>query len=321
MALTDMNLEELQAYRADVAEPADFDAFWADTLAEARAIPMEVTVEPIDTPFKLIDVYDVTFPGFGGDPIKAWLTLPHGAEEPLPAVVQYIGYGGGRDLPGVEQQWATAGYAHFHMDTRGQGAGWSPGDTTDRHGSDPSNGFITSGLGSRDTYYYRRLFVDAVRAVEAARSLPQIDASRVAVQGGSQGGALTLAVAGMVPDLVAAMPDVPFLCNFRRAVDVCDSNPYKLVTGYLSVHRDKWDQVFETLSYFDCVNFAKRATAPSLFSIALMDKICPPSTCFSAYHVYGGEKELEIYPYNDHEGGAQAQRMLQIRWLNELLGL
>jgi cephalosporin-C deacetylase len=74
------------------------------------------------------------------------------------------------------------------------------------------------------------------------------------------------------------MPDVPFLCHFERAVDISDTDPYAEITRYLSVHRGAVRQTFATLSYFDGVNFARRAAAPALFSVALMDQTCPPST-------------------------------------------
>jgi len=238
---------------------------------------------------------------------------------PLPAVVEYNGYGGGRGLPHERLAWANAGYAHLFMDTRGQGSSWgSGGDTPDPVGSGPSvPGFMTRGILDPAEHYFRRLFTDAVRAVDAVRALDVVDAGRVAVCGGSQGGGITLAVAGLVPDLVGAMPDVPFLCHFRRAVDLADTDPYCEVTRYLSVHRDQVEQVFDTLSYLDGANFARRAHAPALFSVGLMDPICPPSTVFAAYHRYAGEKEIEIYGFNEHEGGSEYQRARQLGWLAE----
>lgn len=320
MARADMTLEELEGYLPDVAEPADFDSFWADTLAEARGFDLNVEATQVETPFNVFDVFDVSFSGFGGDRIGAWLTLPRGAEQPLPGVVEFIGYNGGRGLPGFAQPWAAAGYAHLLVDTRGQGAGWGTGGTTgDPHGSGPQQGFMTKGIEDPATYYYRRVFTDAVRAVEAARELPQVDASRVSVTGGSQGGAITLAVSGLVPDLTAVMPDVPFLCHFRRAVDICDRDPFAELCRYLSIKRNLVDQVFETLSYFDGVNFAKRANAPTLFSVGLMDKICPPSTVYAAYNHYAGEKEIEVYQFNDHEGGENQQKLAQVEWLGRRL--
>jgi cephalosporin-C deacetylase len=323
VARADLPLDELVSYRPVVSEPDDFDAFWSRTLDETRTHDLDVRSEEVDTPYRTVTVRDVTFSGFGGDRIGAWFTTPRAADDDsLPAVVEFIGYNGGRDLPGESLRWASAGYAHLLVDTRGQGARWGGGGrTADPHGSGPATpGFMTRGIDRPDTYFYRRVFTDAVRAVEAVRTLPGVDAGRVAVQGGSQGGGITLAVAGLVPGLVAALPDVPFLCHFTRALDICDKDPYAEVTRYLAVHRPRVDDVLRTLSYFDGVNFAKRATAPALFSVALMDLICPPSTVYAAYNHYAGEKEIEVYRYNDHEGGESYQRQAQIRWLDKLLG-
>ena len=165
----------------------------------------------------------MTYAGYGGQEIKGWLLLPRQREEPLPCVVEYIGYGGGRATPLDWLPWSSAGYAHLVMDTRGQGSAWKPGDTPDiaPAGNGPHYpGFMTLGVLDKETYYYRRVFTDAVRAVEAARSHPAVDAGRVAITGGSQGGGITLAVAGLLPDVGAAMPDVPFLCHYRRATEI-----------------------------------------------------------------------------------------------------
>jgi cephalosporin-C deacetylase len=132
-------------------------------------------------------------------------------------------------------------------------------------------------------------------------------------------------VAGLVPDVAAVMPDVPFLCHMRRAVETTDAPPYSEVSAYLAVHRGDVEQAFRTLSYLDGVNFARRAGAPALFSVALMDVTCPPSTVFAAYNHYGrpadgADKEIVVYPFNGHEGGAAEQLGRQIRWLGARLG-
>jgi cephalosporin-C deacetylase len=178
---------------------------------------------------------------------------------------------------------------------------------------------MTKGIEHPDTYYYRRLMTDAVRAVDAVRSLPDVAVDSVSVQGVSQGGGLALAVAGLVPDVVAAMPDVPFLCHYRRALEVSDRQPFEEITRYLSVRRQMVDQVFATLSYFDGVNFAKRAGASGYFSVALQDLTCPPSTVYAAFNHYAGDKEMVIYPFNDHEGGLSHQKLAQITWLSSRL--
>jgi cephalosporin-C deacetylase len=301
---TDMPEKELRVYRSEQREPEDFDEFWRETLAQARAYDGPVSVTEVVTGLRTLEIYDVAFPGFGGEPVRAWLRVPRGARGPLPAVVEYIGYGGGRGHALENLLWASAGFAHFQMDTRGQGSGWSRGATPDSSAAGPQGpGMMTRGIEDPATYYYRRLFTDAVRAVDAARTLPVVDASRVSVYGVSQGGGTAIATAALVPDLTAAVAYVPFLCDFPRATVITDAKPFREIGDYLAVHRGKADLVHRTLSYFDGVNFARRAAVPARFSAALMDEVVPPSTVFAAYNEYAGPKEIGVWRYNGHEGG------------------
>ncbi|HEX7105035.1 MAG TPA: acetylxylan esterase [Acidothermaceae bacterium] len=322
MVHTDLSLPELVRYRATFDEPADFDDFWADTLADARRHELAASFDPVDTGLTAVRTFDVTYRGFGGHEIKGWLHLPVNAPDraALPGVVQFQGYGGGRGLSHENLLYALAGYAHLVMDTRGQGSGWSVGDTPDPVGAPPSQpGFLTRGIEDPAEYFYRRVFTDGVRAVEALRSHPAVDASRVAVAGGSQGGAITLAVAALLPDVTCALPDVPFLCDFRRATDICDSEPYSEIVRYLKAHRDRVEQAFSTLAYFDGVAMARRAQAPALFSVGLMDQTCPPSTVYAAYNEYAGDKQISVYQFNDHEGGAMFHEVERLQWLRKKL--
>lgn len=328
MALFDKPLDELRTYAPAREEQGDFDAFWTETLAAARSHDLNAQFVPVHSGLRTLDVFDVTYSGYGGQAIKGWLVLPAEREQPLPVVVEYIGYGGGRGLPFDWLLWGSAGFAHFIMDTRGQGSAWSKGDTPDPE-SDGSNpqypGFMTRGVLDPKTYYYRRVFTDALRAVEAAAGHPAVDEMRVAVTGGSQGGGIALAVAGLAPGLLddivkVAMPDVPFLCHYRRATEIVDTHPYQEIVRFCKVQRDQVDTVFRTLSYFDGVNFAARATAHSLFSVALMDDICPPSTVFAAYNHYRGPKDIQVWPFNNHEGGQSFQNAAKLKFLRSLWG-
>jgi cephalosporin-C deacetylase len=316
--LIDMPLDELATYRPEREEPGDFDAFWQLTLTESRRYPLAPVFRPVDFGLQTVASFDVTFAGFDGQPVRAWLLLPVQRQQVLPCVVQYVGYGGGRGFPTDWLLWSSAGFAHLVMDSRGQGSVWRHGDTADSGRSAPHYpGFMTAGILERDDYYFRRLTVDAVRAVEAACSHPAVDGRRLAVTGRSQGGGLALAVAGLLPDIAVTMPDVPFLCHYRRAVQITDAAPYAEISAYCRVHRDQVDAVFETLAYFDAVNHAARARAHALFSTALMDEVCPPSTVFAAYNHYAGAKEIRVWPYNGHEGGGSFQEREQIRYLRD----
>lgn len=321
MALFDYPLEQLKSYLPPRVEPADFDAFWQGTLAEARRYPLDARFEPVDYGLRLVESFDVTFRGYGGQEIKGWLQLPRQRSGPLPCVIEYIGYGGGRGFPTDWLVWSNAGYAHLIMDTRGQGSAWSKGDTPDPEpdGANPHHpGFMTRGILKPETYYYRRVFTDAVRAVEAARAHPAIDANRIAATGGSQGGGIALAAAGLEPAIRVVMPDVPFLCHYRRGTEITDKHPYREIVNYCVVHRDQVDRVFATLAYFDGVNFAARCQARALFSVALMDDICPPSTVFAAYNHFAGPKDIRIWQFNNHEGGGAYQVVEKVKFLNRL---
>jgi cephalosporin-C deacetylase len=112
------------------------------------------------------------------------------------------------------------------------------------------------------------------------------------------------------------MADVPFLAHPRRAVEVTDAKPYGELIEYCSVHPQRVEQVFATLSYIDVVNHARRSEVPALFSVGLLDDVTPPSTVFAAYNAYAGAKDIAVYPFNAHEGGRTTHMLAKLDFLN-----
>ncbi|GLW67960.1 acetylxylan esterase [Kitasatospora phosalacinea] len=314
----DFGLDELAAYRPESPAPQDFDAFWQRTLDAARAHGGEVRAERV-TPqhgLRTVEVEDVRFPGWNGEPVAAWLLRPRGARGPLPVVVGYQGYSGGRGLPTEHLFWSAAGYAQLVVDSRGQGH-----DTPDRgegDGTQWAEGFMTRGIDSPENHYYRRLMTDCVRAVDAVAHLPGLDPERVVVSGASQGGGLALAAAGLLGDRVAAvLSDVPFLCHYQQGAQLSLDGPYQELVKYLRWHsRHRVQPTFATLAYFDGVHFARRATAPALFSVGLMDPVCPPRTVYAAFNAYAGQdRTMTVWPFADHAGGCGSNPPVQLAWL------
>ena len=236
MAYVDKDLEELVDYVPARTEPEDFAAFWADTLASARSHPIDAVFEQVETALSTVVVEDVTFRG-----------LPRPADQGL-AAASGVGAGPAADYRRVHRlrrrarPAASSGCSgpapatRTSSWTRAARAALAVGDTPDdfADGAGPAYpGFMTRGILAPETYYYRRLYTDAVRAVEAARAHPAVDPARVVVQGGSQGGGISLAVAGLVTDLAGVLADVPFLQHFRRATEITDGYPYKEIANFL----------------------------------------------------------------------------------------
>lgn len=313
-------LDELRTYLPELPVAPNFEDFWASTL-DQYAVDSEPILSAWSGPLTGVEVQDVTIAGFNGDPIKGWYLAPPALEHKVACVVIFEGYGGGRGLPHEWLFWANCGYAVLVMDTRGQGSGHRRGDTPD--GAYPvgnhSPGFMTHGVQSPESYFYRRVYTDAVCFVRAAQKLPNVDPSRIIVAGGSQGGGISIAAAGLCPEVFAAMPDVPFMCHIERAIEITDGYPYQEIVTYLRGRRDAVTQTMQTIAYFDGVNFAARATAHALFSVGMHDPICPPDTVFAAFNHWKGKKQIEIWPYSTHEGGGVDQQLKQALWLSELL--
>ncbi|MCF2707162.1 acetylxylan esterase [Arcanobacterium haemolyticum] len=320
MPFFDLAEDKLLTYKPDVREPEDFDAFWATTLQENAIDPTKITSTKLDSPLRAVDIVDVRFPGFGGDPIAAWLITPAGAKEPLPTIVQFIGYGGGRGFPEEHLVWPSAGCAIFVVDSRGQGGGFGSGGSTPDGGyagGPASFGLLTRGIETPENYYFRRLFTDAHNAIDTAATFDCVDSRRMVCAGSSQGGALAIASAAMNSLVAGVLADVPFLCHVKRAIGLTGARPYDEIVRFLSVNRDLVPRVYETLSYFDIVNFGKRVGVDALFSTGLMDAVCPPSTVFAMKNWYGGQSTINVYPFNSHEGGGTYQIRKQVEWVHE----
>jgi cephalosporin-C deacetylase len=316
--------EELAVYRPVLPVPEDLAGFWRQTLAEAARFPLAVAAVPVtDTPLRTVSVYDVTFAGFGGHPVKAWYLVPREPKPGAATIIEFIGYGGGRGLPHESLFWSSSGHPHMIMDTRGQGSSWRVGDTADpgSPGRPQVPGFLTDGVTVREDYYYRRLFTDAVRAVDAAAGLPHADSARLATTGTSQGGALSLITASLHHGVAAAMPNVPFLCDIQNSARAAMTGPYPELVKWCSTHRSLAELVFATLGYFDVVNLVPAARCPAHFGVALLDETCPPSGVYACFNAYGGPKQITVYPWNGHEGGEAHHLADQYRWLSRDAGL
>ncbi|MDA0335785.1 MAG: alpha/beta fold hydrolase [bacterium] len=318
MGSIDWPLEKLRDYRPELTAADDFEAFWQQNLTQSSAVPLNAEFVEREGSLPGARVYDAAFDGVDGVRVRGWFLTPLDTTRPRPAVVRFIGYSGGRAYPHTNAHHVLNGFCVFIMDSRGQGGNTGMRlDTT--HGA--RRGFITHGILHRDEYYFRAFYLDTVRAVEAVCGRAEVDASRIAVTGGSQGGALAIACASLSDRVKVMAPDVPWLSHFERAVDIA-VGPYEEITDFMKAYPERVEDAFRTLSYFDNMNLVTRTQVQkAYYSVGLWDDICPPSTVFASYNRLPSsvERSIEIYRYNKHEGGGDLHEQRKLQWLRESL--
>jgi cephalosporin-C deacetylase len=215
MPLIDMPLDELRQYGGINPAPADFDAYWATALAEQAATEPAVELRPAALQIDHVTCSHLFFTGVGGARVHAKLVQPKAsANASGAAVLRFHGYGGssGDWLPLLA--YAGAGITIAALDCRGQ-AGLSE-DTGGVRGN-THRGHIIRGLADGpDKLLFRQIFLDTAQLARVVAGLDGVDPDRLGAFGGSQGGGLTLACAGLVPSLRRAAPTYPFLSDYQR---------------------------------------------------------------------------------------------------------
>ena len=297
MPSIDMPIEQMRQYKPALYRQPDFEDFWDKTIAAATSQPVNAELIPYDLPAKGVECFAVRFDGFAGGRLAGWYLRPAGRGK-FPGVVVYHGYSGRGTRPMDLLALASQGMCVLSMDCRGQN-GQSQDAAVYPEGH--QQGWMTLGIREASTYYYRLVYADAVRALELLATRAEVDDSRLAITGASQGGGLTLAVAALSERPILALADIPFLCDFRRGVAIAPSGPYPEIAAFLRHHPNLYDAAFATLSYCDCLNLAPWITCRTVVCNSLWDDTCPPSTVYGVYNHITAEKQMETYPFARHE--------------------
>ena len=299
----DLSMDELQTYQGTNPRPADFDAFWDASLAEMRAVDPQVELIPADFQTDFAECFHLYFTGVGGARIHAKLLRPRQVSEPHPAVLMFHGYswhsGDWTDKLG----YVAAGFTVAAMDCRGQG-----GLSEDVGGivGNSHRGHIIRGLDDEpQKMLFRQIFLDTAELAQIVMDMPDVDASRIGAQGGSQGGGLTLACGALEPRIKRIAPVFPFLCDYQRVWEMdLDKGAYEELRSYFRLFdpiHEREQSVFTKLGYIDVQYLCPRIQAQVLFTTGLRDEICPPSTQFAAYNKISAPKSMVFYPDFAHE--------------------
>ncbi|MDB5326208.1 MAG: Acetyl xylan esterase, partial [Phycisphaerales bacterium] len=275
--------------------PADFEAFWKNQLAESAKLPLNAVVTPGESGKAGIDYAELVLDNVGGKHTRAHIARPSGAEK-LPALVIF--------------QWAGVYQIPKTFATDRAGRGWlvmvvNPHDLPmneskafyDAQGQGALKNYTGFGGGDPKTSYFRTMFVGDYRAMDYLTSRPDWDGKTLVVQGASQGGMQSVAMAALYPNATAMMVGVPAGCDTLGET-----------VGH-AVGFPNWgkygDAAYKTASlntgrYYDPVNFAPMVKAPSLVCFGLRDQTSPPPGVLALYHKLAGPKEWIINPNSIH---------------------
>jgi cephalosporin-C deacetylase len=300
-------------YRSRVAKPDDFDAYWADVLRQAAAVPLapEVVPDPLRTSDD-VEVFQVFYTSIDHVRIAAWYCRPARRDARTPAVMLLPGY---QMDPPIPKEWARKGYLALSVAPRGK-------LRSNRQFNPGYPNLLTHDIVDRHTYAYRGFYVDAWRGIDFLLSRPEVEPARVGVVGSSQGGGLVITTAAMRPEVRAASAGCPYLCGFMDAIELTHTYPYEEINDYLRQHPDRRADVAATLAYFDGLNFADRIRCPIIVNIGRQDNICPPETGHALFARIGAaDKRLYAYDGHAHDAGrAQHGAVVDRFFAQHLLG-
>lgn len=266
----------------------DFKSFWDNSLAElAKVEPKYSLVLVTNLCTAAVDLYEVRMRSFGGVTVGGHYAVPKKPGK-YPVIVRFMGYGSGPQIPDRSDN----GFIRYVASTRGQGV---------MKNENVYGDWMAYRLDSREDYYFRGAFLDTVRAIDFVCSRPEVDACRIAVEGGSQGGALSYVCAGLDKRVALCVPAIPGFCDIPNFIALTQW-PGCVYRNFLATNKSgvTEETMFTMLTYFDVKNFAQWITCPVFMGTGLQDHICPPRTNFAPYNLLKGEKRYLTYPETSH---------------------
>lgn len=297
--------EQIQSY-TDM--PADFTSFWKKAVTEARKVPFEATYRDIADATNEQFVTRLVRLRVGRNKwMQGYLTMPR-ADGRYPVVLCPPGAGSQKIFPSDDFSREGCIYLKIEIHDNDQ---LLPDAEYDALRQQKCDDYMRRGIESRDTYYYKDVYVGCVRALDFLCSLPQWDGRNAIVTGGSQGGALTIVTAALHERATLCAPFYPALSD---------------LTGFLHHRAGGWPKFFSeldipqeavsTLRYFDVVNFARLLRVPTFMSWGYGDNTCSPTSVWAVWNVITAPKQCDITPTSGHWRFASSQQKC-VKWMKD----
>lgn len=298
MRLIKEQLAELLKLDVPLTKKDDFDSFWTEAVDRVEKHDPHIKMELREYPLDGVKVYDSIFLGLDKTPVNSWIMLPVCAskDKPVPVVVWFHGGNGSRMRPFNYLHWIMAGFAVIAMDFRQQGGTTGSNTPLKRCGA---NSFAVMNIEDCKSYYLYHAWTDALISIKLSRLIPEIDADKIVVAGGSQGGGTALAMAALDKRIALCLAAVPSFCWWERRIFIrsaCAAD----ISRFIERYPEKTETVFNTMTYYDVVNFVDKIECPVMASCGMKDESTPPDCVYAAYNKIRSEKYMDNYPAGGH---------------------
>ena len=293
--------------------PDDFDEYWAAQKALLAEIPMDAQLEERDAPDGVSALYKVSLANVDGRRVYGWLALPEG-DGPAPGMMSFTAAGVSGASASTAQSWAQKGFVSMHIIHHNFDVE-TPAEETAALKAGELATYYRDGADSRDTYYFRHVFLGCVRAIDLLTSQERWDGEHLVVSGSSQGGGLSLCLAGLDDRVSALAANVPALCDHTGLQQNRPPGWPRLIPA-----DDPTGQIAQVAPYFDAVNFARRFDGDAWVAVGLVDRTCAPMTVYSAYNVLSGPKKMLVFPRMGHAVPREYSTD-RVPWVKQVCGM
>jgi cephalosporin-C deacetylase-like acetyl esterase len=291
-------------------KPADFDQFWSTAKAElAKVAPEFKMTERPDMSGGNDQVYLIEMKSLGNITIRGWLTLPKDrkANEKLPIVIGFPGYGGQKD----PYRGITKGIAYFGINPRGLG--------NSRDVFHPTrDDYISYDIQDKNKYVMRGAIMDCIRAVDFVLSRPEVDATGIYADGASMGGYLSIILSSFDSRIHICSASNPTFSDFRTLAESNEDFPMGLLRTNAKKSGLAIGDVLNTLDYFDLKYFASNVKCPVVMGMGLLDNIAPPFTEIAVYNNIPTAKKVFMFPNIGHGVGSEMNEFVG-KWVYDEL--
>ncbi len=295
--------------------PDDFDAFWAAQKKLLAAVPVNARLTPVKQATAGVEAFDLQADAVGA-PVSGYFARPEKAQpKSLPIILTVHGAGVRSSSLGSATGWARQNFLAMDINAHG-----IPNGQPDKFYTDLSNGdlkdYRTRGRESRETVYFRGMFLRLVRALDFLTAQPEWDGKTVVVMGSSQGGYQAIVAAGLDARVTFFAAGVPAGCDHTGILANRINGWPKFLPSPSAAKPDP--KVVEAVRYYDTMNFATRTKAGAVFTVGFIDTTCPPTSVYAAYNNVSGQKSIHNDPDSGHTNTPKASEAMRQGVLNHV---